>query len=161
MCPASPATELKRMKSAATPEAFFTEVQLVMIMIGERKIPPPTPIKPEKSPITEPIPNPHGRGIGLVLFAEVLKYSRKNSIHADTIRNRPAISLKYAGLIEMYPPINAIGKAVIINDKNTFLSNCPAFIKLIDAMEATTILSINEVGFIEAGANDKSTIIAR
>jgi len=80
---------------------------------------------------------------------------------ADTMRNIPAINLKYAGLIEIYPPKNAIGKAVIMNDKNIFLSNCPALIKLIEAIKATIIFRISEVGLIVSGANDNKTIIAR
>ena len=57
MCPVKPANELHNINNAATPEAFFTVVQFAEIIIGDRKIPPPTPIRPETIPITEPMLN--------------------------------------------------------------------------------------------------------
>ena len=66
MCPAKPAKELKSINRAATPDAFLTLVQLAIIIIGERKIPPPTPISPEIKPMNEPPISPYTKGICFV-----------------------------------------------------------------------------------------------
>ncbi len=80
---------------------------------------------------------------------------------ADTIRKRPAASLKYWGLIVMNPPKNDIGNAVIIKGIKIFLSKQPSLINLIEAMIATTLFKISEVVLIVSGVNDNNAIIAR
>jgi hypothetical protein len=79
----------------------------------------------------------------------------------ETIRKEPAINLKYLGLIEMYPPINAIGSDVRMNAKNILLSKKPALMYFTDAIDATNTLRIREVGLIASGANESNAITAR
>ena len=161
MCPVNPAKELHNMNNAATPEAFFTVVQFAEIIIGDRKTPPPTPIKPETMPITDPIVSPYAICIGFVVDSVRLTYSLNKSRKEETIRNKPAINLKNLGLRVRYPPRNAIGTEAIMKVKNIFLSKYPAFRNLMEVIDATTILSISEVGFIVSGANESNAINAR
>lgn len=76
-------------------------------------------------------------------------------------RKRPAIILKPLGLTERLPPKNAIGKDVIMKEINILLSKQPALMYRTDAIKATTIFRIREVGFIVSGVNDKRAITAR
>jgi hypothetical protein len=79
----------------------------------------------------------------------------------EITRKRPATNLKYMGLIVMYPPINAIGSEVRMNAKNTLLSKQSALMYFTDAIDATTIFRIREVGLIVSGANESNAITAR
>jgi hypothetical protein len=50
--PASPAIELQRMNTAATPDAGFVADHPRNNRSGDRKIPPPVPVRPDNRPIT-------------------------------------------------------------------------------------------------------------
>ena len=52
--PTNPESELTNMNTAAVAAADFTLAHRFNKIIGERKIPPPTPIKPLKNPIPRP-----------------------------------------------------------------------------------------------------------
>src|SRR2546423_786982 len=54
--PVNPAIELQRMNTAATPDALRVSDQPRKSRIGDRKIPPPVPVRPDR----KPIPMPHG-----------------------------------------------------------------------------------------------------
>jgi hypothetical protein len=79
----------------------------------------------------------------------------------ETARNNPAINLKYLGLIVIYPPINAIGSDVRMKAKNNLLSKQSALMYFTDAIDATVILRIREVGLIVSGAKESNAITAR
>jgi hypothetical protein len=79
----------------------------------------------------------------------------------ETTRNNPAINLKYLGLIVMYPPTNAIGSDVRMKAKNNLLSKQSALMYFTDAIDATVILRIREVGLIVSGAKESNAITAR
>jgi len=79
----------------------------------------------------------------------------------EITRKRPAINLKYLGLIVMYPPTKAIGSDVRMNAKNILLSKQSALMYLIEAIVATTTFRMREVGLIVSGANDSNAITAR
>ena len=52
--PERPEIELKNINAAAVPDACLTVVQPKKIISGDRKIPPPVPVKPESKPIKAP-----------------------------------------------------------------------------------------------------------
>ncbi len=52
--PSRPNRELKKIKIAAVPLAPFTVVHPAKRISGDKKIPPPVPVKPDKNPITAP-----------------------------------------------------------------------------------------------------------
>jgi len=125
--PDKPATELKRMKRAVIPEAFFTVVHFPIISIGDRKIPPPTPMSPEISPMIDPVISPNVTVICLVAdsgleASGLLKYSFARRRKEATMRNNPTSNLKNFGVIGKYPPKNAIGNDVTINTMNILRS---------------------------------------
>lgn len=53
--PIKPEAEFTQMKAAATPAVVFASPHPNIKIIGDRKIPPPTPIIPLNKPITIPI----------------------------------------------------------------------------------------------------------
>src|SRR5436190_9187935 len=52
--PARPAIELTKMNGAATAEVCLVAAQPIIRRSGERKMPPPTPVRPERKPNTAP-----------------------------------------------------------------------------------------------------------
>ena len=52
------ATELQRIKKAATPEAVRVSDQPRNSKIGDRKMPPPVPVRPERKPMITPHKTP-------------------------------------------------------------------------------------------------------
>src|SRR5436190_21905181 len=60
--PARPAIEFTKMKGAATAEVCLVPAQPIISSSGDRKMPPPTPVNPERKPRTAPtaIADPSG-----------------------------------------------------------------------------------------------------
>ncbi len=58
--PAKPEMELTKMNAAETPAVVGRLDQPANRMIGEIKIPPPVPVKPDSPPIKAPTENPRG-----------------------------------------------------------------------------------------------------
>lgn len=54
--PARPETELTKINSAETADAVFVRAHPINITSGVKKIPPPVPVKPAKSPNPAPTP---------------------------------------------------------------------------------------------------------
>src|SRR5579859_2978987 len=52
--PSSPAIELPKMKSAAMPDVVRRSDHDIKIMTGDKKMPPPVPVSPDRNPM--PIP---------------------------------------------------------------------------------------------------------
>jgi len=55
MLPINPETELKKIKTAAVPDAPLMLVHPKKIINGDKKIPPPVPVSPDSKPIKTPI----------------------------------------------------------------------------------------------------------
>ena len=53
--PNKPEIELTRMNATATPDVSLVLAQFIMSSTGLKKMPPPTPVRPESKPITAPI----------------------------------------------------------------------------------------------------------
>lgn len=53
--PSRPARELRKIKAATVPLADFTAVHPNQIIRGDKKMPPPVPVMPDKKPIQSPI----------------------------------------------------------------------------------------------------------
>ena len=64
--PNKPEIELNKMKTAAVPDAPLTLVHPKKIISGDKKIPPPVPVRPDSKPIKTPI-NTAPKGLN-VLF---------------------------------------------------------------------------------------------
>ena len=75
MLPIRPDTELKKINAAAVPEAPLIVVQPSIKISGDRKIPPPVPVNPERNPIIKPAKIPINGLTGL--FDLILKYWEK------------------------------------------------------------------------------------
>ena len=73
--PKRPEIELKRIKAAAVPEAPFIVVQPRININGDKKIPPPVPVSPERRPIIYPAKIPINGLTGLLFL--ILKYLEK------------------------------------------------------------------------------------
>ena len=58
--PRSPEMEFTKMKLAATPEITLMGAQWKNTKIGLRKIPPPTPVRPDRKPNPAPVNNKKG-----------------------------------------------------------------------------------------------------
>ena len=54
--PAKPEAEFTKIKSAETADAVFVFAHPIKIASGVKKIPPPVPVRPDKSPNPAPIP---------------------------------------------------------------------------------------------------------
>ena len=52
--PAKPANELHKIKIEAVPDASLIVVHPKKIISGDKKIPPPVPVKPDSKPMTPP-----------------------------------------------------------------------------------------------------------
>lgn len=161
ICPVKPPIELSKINSADIPEMFFKDVQLSIIKIGVKKIPPPTPIIPEKKPINKPITNASLKLYGFSGFSSFFLRNLDKSKIPETIKNAPANILNRKGSSFMNPPKNEAGNDEIINARNIFLSKYPLEINLIEVMRATIIFKISDVGLMLSGEKESKAITAK
>lgn len=92
--PKIPAMEFTTINNADTADVFFGSAHRRRIMIGLRKIPPPTPTIPERNPITPPI----GRAASVEGALGELSFSLDVNVKANRIaaaNNAKARSKKY------------------------------------------------------------------
>ena len=62
--PRRPDIELNKINAATVPEEPFTLVQPKKTINGDKKIPPPVPVRPERNPIITPANNPNKKFTG-------------------------------------------------------------------------------------------------
>lgn len=88
--PARPAIETHRMKPTAIPEVFRVASQPSHRMIGDRKMPPPVPVRPDSTPMPAPTPTATHSGGGTGV--STARGSRGHRKRTAAIRSRTAIA---------------------------------------------------------------------
>src|SRR3982750_2180979 len=158
--PSKPATEFARMKGAATAEVARVSDQPMWRSSGLRKIPPPTPVRPERNPIASPditaAHNAGGRG------SRDTDFNADRNIQTAAYRSTTPTSTLYqrAGRA-VAPPTNAAGMDATANGQNKSHLNNPARWNFTVATAETRMLRASAVGFMAAGLKLKSPITAR
>jgi len=95
--PSKPETEFRKMKTAAVPDADLTAVHPKARIMGDRKIPPPVPVRPEMKPIIAPVINKRVT-FGRTICKLVLEPSLKKKPSPAKININPRIVLnKFIG----------------------------------------------------------------
>ena len=110
------------MNNDEMPEMFLSEGQFNIIKIGVKKVPPQTPIIPEKCRwINQYLKQMFGYMIWLCgwVFVENLVNNNK----AESTKNTPAENLNQNGSSLMKPPANVVEREVVINEKKIFCQN--------------------------------------
>ncbi len=117
--PARPAMELTRMKAALIPEVVRVLAQPEKSMMGERKIPPPVPVRPESPPINPPIIIPL---VVLNRFGNQGFESSlcRNNLNAPNKRMTTKPNLNQLKGNEAYDARKAHGTEAIANGQNNF-----------------------------------------
>ena len=90
--PSKPKLELIKIKSAVIPEVVLVELHPKNKMSGDKKIPPPVPVKPAKNPMHEPIITAKKNG-GFLSFLSILFDRFETREMADIKRMIPTIDL--------------------------------------------------------------------
>ena len=74
--PKRPEIELNKINTAAVPDEPFTVVQPRKTINGDKKIPPPVPVRPERNPIITPANRPSqkftGRSVFFLIYLNIL-----------------------------------------------------------------------------------------
>ena len=157
--PSKPAAEFARINKAATPDAGFGALQAMKTSSGERNMPPPVPVRPERKPIAAPAIIATSTGGSLVsLSAASLR--GHNIRTADSHRITPTSGRYQCPGKAIAPPTKASGTAPIRNGQTTRQRNNPARRYLKSPSDATTRLSTSAVGFIVCACTPNSAIIA-
>jgi hypothetical protein len=90
-CPARPDDEFTKMNKALIAAVCFMSVHFSNNKIGERMIPPPIPIRPERKPIAAPIKRDK---YGFDFFnSSVLIFVKNKNLIMGTNNNMPSIFL--------------------------------------------------------------------
>src|SRR5690625_6548929 len=82
MTPINPATELTRINAAAIPDITFISAHRNSNNRGLRKIPPPTPVRPDRKPSPAPAVNNTARCGRALIEAGALR-AQTNDRHAE------------------------------------------------------------------------------
>ena len=85
--------ELNKIKTAAVPDAPLTLVHPKKIISGDKKIPPPVPVRPESKPIKTPIHTPQKTFVFSFLFNLLFLRKLNISCNPATIKINPTKGL--------------------------------------------------------------------
>ena len=117
--PVIPAAEFTQINKAEVAAIFFAEAHLFNIIIGDKKIPPPTPIIPLINPIPPPIGNEVFRE-GIFNLLTLFSVSILNIRNAAQIRTMESKVSYNVPSITKNPPNNAKGILVIMKGQVNF-----------------------------------------
>jgi hypothetical protein len=90
--PAMPARELTRMKQAAVPEMTLVGAQCMSRIRGLKKMPPPTPVMPERNPRIAPVVMSEVIE-GDLVWSSVAVLAVLNMLQAAYSKNSPIVGL--------------------------------------------------------------------
>src|SRR5881409_33090 len=92
-CPRRPAIELTNMNGAATPDVARVSAQPIDKSSGLRKIPPPTPVRPDRNPIAAP--HASAAHMGGRCVSLTIGLSADRSIHTAAYRSTTPTMILY------------------------------------------------------------------
>jgi hypothetical protein len=155
--PDRPETELTKMNSAETADAVFVLAHPINMTSGVKKIPPPVPVKPAKSPNPAPTPYEMGfdgaRGCGF-------SFGSSKNFTADNSKMIPTRILKKEVGRLRYPPIKAKGIDRMAKGQKKLQEKCPALQNCHVPTQATVMFNTKAIGLISEGAMLNSAITA-
>lgn len=157
--PASPAIEFTKINKALIAAVCFWFVHFNSNKMGERMIPPPMPINPERNPILPPISNEAGQLAFLRSFSS--GFGKKKNRATGKSNKTPRIFLYTSASNEMVLPMNEIGMDAKANGKNSFHLKCPPLKNNRKEVRDTKRFRISAEDFIVSGANPYRAINAK
>src|SRR5690625_5800781 len=124
MTPINPATELTRINAAAIPDITFISAHRNSNNRGLRKIPPPTPVRPDRKPSPAPAVNNTARCGRALIEAGALRAQTKDR-HAEYNSTAPTTGWEtWPGKV-IAPPTSASGAAVRAKGQNNRHEHAP------------------------------------
>src|SRR5712692_4181363 len=136
------------MNAAATPDVSFVVVQCISSRTGLRKIPPPTPVRPESKPITAPRHSAIQIGTTVASSFSAATLALRNNRTALYRSTMPTIDLYIESGKVRLPPMNDAGIEAAAKGQKVRQEKKPARKKRMVTKRETMILRVKEVGFM-------------
>ena len=122
-CPANPDNEFTKMNRALTAAVRFMSAHFNSNNIGDKMIPPPIPISPDKNPITAPIIT--DRNTLFFLISSTLIFAKNKNLIMGINNSKPRIFLYKLVSTVIIPPAYAIGIDASANGRNNLSLKWP------------------------------------